>query len=189
MTSICSAPSVSRVFAVTLILAGMSARPAGAQSVSEFELKAAFVYNFAKFTEWPAESLRPGGRLVLCVNGDEGVETALAQATKNRMLNDHQIVVLRLDEGDPPRTCHILFVSASVARDRLARLVGALATVPVLTIGDRSGFAKEGGIAELFIDNGRVRFTINADAALRSQLRISSRLLTLATAVTREGGK
>jgi hypothetical protein len=125
MTSaICSPTRVSRVFAATLILAGMSASPARAQSVSEFELKAAFVYNFAKFTEWPAESLRPGGRLVLCVNGDEGVETALAQATKNRMLNDHQIVVLRLDEGDSARTCHILYVSASMARDRAARFSG-----------------------------------------------------------------
>ena len=185
----CRARRSSRLLAATVILAGMSARPAYAQSVSEFELKAAFVYNFAKFTEWPAETLRPGGPLVFCVNGDDGIETALAQTTKNRLLEGHQVVVRRLGDGEPTHTCHILYVSASTGHDRTVQLVETLTTASVLTISDRSGFATRSGIAELFIENGRVRFAINVNAALRSRLHISSRLLSLAKIIKYEDGK
>jgi YfiR/HmsC-like len=180
---------VRRLLAASLIVASVSAGPAHAQSVSEIELKAAFVYNFAKFTEWPAGALPPGGRLVLCVNGDVGLDTALAQATKNQLLEGHPLTVIRLGDGDSTRACHVLYVSASKGRDGAVQFIGALTTAPVLTISDRSGFAKAGGIAELFIDNGRVRFAINAGEALRSHLHISSKLLSLAKIVQREDTK
>lgn len=186
---VCRARRLGRRLAAALSLAGISAGPAYAQSVSEFELKAAFVYHFAKFTEWPADTLPAGGRLMFCVNGDDGVKTALAQRTRNQLLKGHQVVVRQLGSGEPTHTCYILYVSASRAHDRAVPSVKALTTAPVLTISDRSGFAKDGGIAELFIENGRLRFAINNNAALRAQLQISSRLLSLARIVEHEDGK
>jgi hypothetical protein len=116
-------------------------------------------------------------------------EVVISQTTKNQLLEGHPIIVLRLGDGDLMHTCHILYVSASRGRDRAVQFVGALTTASVLTVSDLSGFAKDGGIAELFIENGRVRFAINVNAALGSRLRISSRLLSLAKIVKHEDAK
>lgn len=177
-----SAFRVNGLLGAVVVLAWASAAPAYAQTASEPDLKAVFVYNFAKFTEWPADALPPGSRLVLCVNGDHGVEAALAQLVNGRSIGSHRLVVRALDDDGSGQSCHVVYVS-STARKRLAQFLDWLETFPVLTVSDASAFAHDGGVAELFVENGRMRFAINVDAAHRSQLRISSRLLSLAKIV------
>lgn len=173
---------VNRLLRAVIVLAWASAAPAYAQTASESALKAAFVYNFAKFTEWPADALSPGSQLVLCVSGDRFVEFALAQLVNGRSIEGHQLVVRWLNDDGSGQSCHVLYVS-STARKRLGQFLSWIETFPVLTVSNASAFAHDGGVAELFLENNRMRFAINVDAAQRSKLRISSRLLSLAKIV------
>ena len=172
---------VNRLIGAAIVLA-WTAAPAYAQTASESDLKAAFVYNFAKFTEWPPDALSPGSQLVLCVSGDRFVEFALARLVNGRSIESHRLVVRELNDDGAGQSCHVLYVS-STARKRLDQFPNWIGTFPVLTVSDASAFADDGGVAELFVENGRMRFAVNVDAAQRSKLRISSRLLSLAKIV------
>ncbi len=151
----------------------------GTQDVTEPALKAAYIYNFVLFTAWPADAVAPASSLVVCVASDPAVGDALAQAVKDRPLAGRRITVTPIAAGGSVRACHVLYVSGgSTARAR--EMVSGLRGVPVLTISDVEGFTEFGGIALFFFDQGRLRFSVDNDAAKRAGLVISSRLLTLA---------
>lgn len=141
-------------------------------------VKAAFLYNFAKFTEWPA--LPPGLPIVFCVVGDEGIAAALAQTVRGQNVNDHPLDVARPRDSATWRVCQLLFIAEAEAR-RSAGGLSRITTLPVLTVSDGKGFIEAGGIIELYVESGRMRFAINAKAADLRGLRLSSRLLGLAT--------
>jgi uncharacterized protein DUF4154 len=160
----------------------LSAAPAWTQDVTEPSLKAAFVYNFAKFTEWPPEALPAAAPFMACVLGDGPVGDALTRTVEGRQLSGRTIGVSRAAIDGPLRTCHLLYVSHMTP----AQLTAILATVrgaPVLTISDADDFARLGGIAHIFVENGKMRFELNLDLARRSRLQLSSRLLALAALV------
>jgi hypothetical protein len=150
--------------------------------VTEPSLKAAFVYNFAKFTEWPPEALPPAARFMACVLGDGPFGAALTRTVEGRLLSGRTIDVSHAKIDGPLRTCHLLYVSNMTS----AQLTAILTTVrgaPVLTISDADQFARLGGIAHIFVENGKMRFELNLDLARRSRLLLSSRLLALAALV------
>jgi hypothetical protein len=142
-------------------------------------LKAAFLYNFAKFAEWPADA--PSGALTLCVLGDAAVADALEATTKGHAIGSRDIVVSRVKSGGL-HGCHLLYVSGADAK-RSAQILDELKGAAVFTVGDRDQFPEAGGIAGFFVDGAKLRFAINVDAAQRARLRISSRLLSLAKLV------
>lgn len=153
-----------------------------AQTASAPALKAAFLFNFAKFTEWPADVLRPGAPLVLCVAGEPRVSKALEEATAGRDVEGHPLTTRSIDIDGPVQSCHILYIEAfdnRKALDLLERIKGR----PVLTVSDLGTFAELGGVANLFVEDGRMRFAVNVESAQRSKLRLSSRLLSLAKIV------
>jgi hypothetical protein len=150
-----------------------------AQNVTEPALKAAFIYNFAKFTEWPADAVTGQEPFVLCVLGDAAVGEALEREVKGRLLGGRSMTVSSMPQGSPPGKCHVLYISG-VTASQAALLVAVLANQPVLTIGEVVGFIEAGGIARFFFDHGQLRFSVRAASAARAHLRISSRLLTLA---------
>jgi hypothetical protein len=155
---------------------------AAAQDVTEPALKAAFIFNFAKFTEWPAEVMVTGEPLVLCVLGDPAIGEALERAVRSRTVLGHRMDVSQAASSGPPREgCHILYVSG-VTTGQAAKLVAGLRDLPVLTISDAEGFIQAGGVAQFFFEHGQLRFNVHIDSAKRARLRISSRLLALATA-------
>jgi len=155
------------------------AAPGSAQVVTEPALKAAYIYNFAKFTEWPAGAVPAGQPLKMCVIGDQAVEAELARTVKNRELAGHKMLVSRLPLTGSPETCHILYVSG-VTSDQAAHAIAALADTPVLTLSDVDGFTEHGGIARFFFERGRLCFDVDIPAVKRARLLISSRLLTMA---------
>ena len=152
---------------------------ASAQDVTEPALKAAFIYNFAIFTEWPADVVPAAGPVVVCVLGDAAVGDALEQAVKGRVVDGHSMAVSIVAPAGPHRECHVLYVSG-VTAGQAAQLVAGLRDVPVLTISDVEGFADLGGIAQFFFEHGRLRFSVDVGSAGRARLQISSRLLALA---------
>jgi hypothetical protein len=169
----------SRVRRTTIVVFLLTRALASGQDVTEPALKAAFIYNFAKFTEWPVDVVPAAEPFVLCVVGDTAVGDALTRAVQARMLGGHRLTVAYLEPGAPQRVCHILYVSG-VTAVRAAQLVAPLRDVPVLTISDLNGFTDLGGIAQFFFEQGRLRFNVRVESASRARLKISSRLLALA---------
>jgi len=155
---------------------------AAAESVTAPTLKAAFLYNFAKFAEWPASALAPGQRLSLCVVGDNAVAEALEQTIKGRGVDSHELTVEIVKADGPIRSCHLLYVSG-LERKQAGQLLTSLKSTAVFAVSDADHFAEMGGVAQLIQDNGRMRFAVNIEAARRAQLKISSKLLSLAQIV------
>jgi hypothetical protein len=155
---------------------------ARAQDVSEPSLKAAFIFNFAKFTEWPSDVRPATAPFNACVLGDDAVGEALARSVNGRMLADRRVIVSRITIDGTLRSCQLLYLS-SVAAAQVAVVINAVRGAPVLTISDADDFARLGGIAQLFVENGRTRFNFNLEEARQSHLQLSSKLLALAAHV------
>jgi hypothetical protein len=153
-----------------------------AQDVTEPSLKAAFIYNFAKFTEWPADVLPPTATFAACVMGDGPTRDALGRIVKGRQLAGRAITVSEVQAGGKLRSCHLLYVSG-VTQAQLAAIVVTVRGAPVLTISDGDDFARQGGIAQMFVEGGKIRFDINLEIAKDSGLQLSSKLLVLAAHV------
>jgi hypothetical protein len=149
------------------------------QDVTEPALKAAFVYNFAKFTDWPAAVVPPAAEpFILCVVGDPAVADALERLVKGRALAGHSMAV-RKSPAAPEHVCHVIYVSGLTAT-QATQLIAKHRDLPVLTISDAEGFTELGGIAQFFFEHGQLRFNIDVQSARRAHLQISSGLLTLA---------
>lgn len=155
-----------------------------AQAVTQPALRAAFLYNFAKFTEWPAHSV-PHGSLTLCVLDDLAVEGALTELVGNSTINGHSITIWRNATGSRLRACNLVYVDD--ASGRAPGVIQELLGAPVLTVSNGNDFVRSGGIVGLFIEEGRMRFAVNPDAAQRAGVRLSSKLLQLAQIFRDEG--
>ena len=157
--------------------------PLGAQpATTAAALKAAFLYNFAKFAEWPADALAPGQHLELCVVGDNGVADALEQIIKRRIVDGHELAVQVIKADGAIRACHLLYVSSAEMK-RFPRMLDMLAGASVFSVSDGDAFAKSGGVVQLMLEHERMRFAINVSAAQRARLHISANLLNLATII------
>jgi hypothetical protein len=175
------------IFALAVsALAGAADAPAAqagpdsakAPSSRESRIKAAFLYNFAKFTKWPATAFADAkAPLRLCVLGEDPFHGALA-ALKGRTAKNRPIVASRPSSMETLAKCHLLFVGASQGK-RLATILEVLRGLPVLVVGEAPHFATSGGIIRLETVENRVRFDINVGAAQNAKLKIDSRLLRL----------
>ena len=154
-----------------------------ADPVDEYQLKAAFILNFAKFVVWPPHATQsPADRFSICILGDDPFQGALEQKSSGKTLEGREIDVRQVSDLDSACNCRILFVSAS-GRKRFRAMAGGLTGNGVLTIGDVPGIAAEGAVIDFKLQAGRIRFEINLEAAEQQQLRISSKLLSLAEIV------
>ncbi len=168
---------------VAMAIGGVSGAAALGQTVDEYQVKAAFLYNFAKFVEWPPQAFHDSGApLTICVLGQNPFGRSLDQAVDGKVVDDRRLVVRQFADVRQVSGCHILFVSAS-ERKVLRSILGDLKESGVLTVGETDGFTADGGVISLLLEGDRVRFEINLDAAGRQKLRISSKLLSLARIV------
>ena len=159
---------------------GALAPAAAAETSREYLIKAAFLYNFAKFTEWPAGSFPDSAApLDVCVFGEDPFGGAL-ESIAGKTIRGRRVAVHRVASIEAGAACHLLFISASEAT-RLAGILDSLRGRPVLTIAEMPGFARSGGIINLKTNaDDRIRFEINNGIARRVGLRLSSKLLNLA---------
>ena len=171
-----------RLISVVTLLCALAAVPFQAQVTTAPELKAAFLLNFVKFTTWPESVAPDGADLTMCVVGDERVVVALDEVTEGQRIDGRGIVVAALADQDDVQRCHLLYASGLRA-GREQSLVEATRGRPILTASDSSTFMKRGGVAAFHNVGGRMKFSVNPLAAERAQLRISSRLLSLAVIV------
>jgi hypothetical protein len=167
-----------------LLLAVPGAAPA--QTASEYDVKALFLYNFAKFVDWPPAAFPDPDNLKICVLGDDPFGGSL-QAVAGEQVGNHKLRVVRTDSISKPAGCQILFISRS-ERDRIPQILAAVKDSPVLTVGDTKGFAEDGVIINFILEGSKVRFEINTESADRAGLRISSKLLQLARRIVAAPG-
>ena len=147
---------------------------------SEYDLKAAFIYQIAKFVEWPP-STPSNSPLRLCVLGGNPFGAAL-EPIRGKPVFERKMEVALLDMGADVRECAMLFISAPAER-HLERIAAISRGAGILTIGDTEGFAKRGAMVNFFPESGKIRFEINLDIARQGGLKISSKLLALARIV------
>lgn len=175
-----------RVLLIVWALGAVLPIPAlGQNSLDEYQAKAAFLYNFAKFVEWPAQAFSTvGSSINVCILGEDSFGSAL-EAIQSKQVAGRSIFVNRIATVNQASSCHILFISTS-EKNRLKRTLLALKNYPILTVGDIDGFASTGGVIGLVMEDNRIKMEINVSIAQQNGLKLSSQLLKLAR-VIREG--
>jgi hypothetical protein len=154
-------------------------------TVREHDVKAAFLLNFARFVEWPAEAFSSSNApLVVGVMGESPFGDALQRTLSQQTARGRPITLRTISENEDGSQCHLLFVSQNLAPS-YEQILNRLRKAPVLTVGETTPFAKQGGIIEFNRVNDSVRFDINAVAAESAGLRFSSKLLAVARTVLR----
>jgi hypothetical protein len=154
---------------------------------SEYQIKAAFLYNFAKFIEWPTSTFRdPKQPMGICVFGRDPFGHALEEALYGKSIGSRSVFLGRTQQIPELARCQVVFVSAAES-SHVMEIVNGLRGHSALLVGESEGFASSGGAIQFVLDQNRVRFAINPDAANRAGLKISSKLLALAT-IVRDAG-
>ena len=171
---------------VTILLAlfALCSFPAAQEAPPDLEhqVKAAFLYNFARFVEWPPDTPAGEASFVIGVLGPDDTSRALEATVQGKSVGGRTIQVRAVKSQEEASQCHMLFVGSETAV-RMARLLTAVRRSAVLTVGDSDTFAREGGIVNFVMQDNHVRFAVNTDAAERAGLKISSKLLQLAIIV------
>lgn len=167
------------VVAVLLSVSAAQAKP------SEYQVKAAYLYNFGKFVTWPPG--QPSGIFTLCVLGRDPFGTDLDTVIANATIGDRKIVAKRISDVADSGSCQIVFVSTSEA-SQLDKILPVLAKHHALTVSDMPRFAERNGVIQFVMDSGRVRFEVNQTAAENAGVALSSQLLKVASAIRRTGG-
>ena len=150
----------------------------------EYPVKVEFIERFTRFIAWPPEAFRGSDEpFALCVLGETPAQPFLEKLARERRLKDRRVEARRVKPTDDLSGCHLLFVGAS-ERARLKQELQRVSGRPVLTVADSEGFAKEGVIINLFLDEeGKVRFEISSGELRKSGLKVSAQLLRLARMV------
>ena len=171
-----------------LFLCSISARTfAQNDSPSEYQVKAAFLFNFAKFVDWPSGTYPgPQSPFAICVLGDDPFGPVLENTLAGKSLGTHPVVLRRTKDLAEARRCQVVFVSSSQSH-RYAEVVEGVRGARVLLVGETDGFASAGGAIEFTLEGNHVRFAINPEAAQRTGLTLSSKLLMLAR-IVHDGG-
>ena len=159
------------------------APPSNSQSPTvEYQVKAAFLYNFAQFVEWPSQAFSsPNDPFTFCLAGDP-FQGALDRTIQGETLGGRPLAVRRIGSPEDVRGCQLVYVGPSEGQ-RSAEIINAAANAPILMVGETEDFITTGGMIRFTQSGQRIRFEINPDAAERASLKVSSRLLRLADIV------
>lgn len=163
-----------------LLLLLCGAPLAGAQAVSEDQVKAAYLYSFAKFVEWPAGTFTgPSDPIRLCILNSRSFQAQLNKIAGNKQIAGHPVLVIFVQDAKQARGCHELFIDSSQSQGT-PQIIDALRGTSVLTVGDTNSFVEQGGIINFIVQEDHVQFQVNQKAALKAGLRMNSQLLSVA---------
>lgn len=148
----------------------------------EAKVKAAYIYNFTKFIDWPGEEKVTSGEPIrICIVGNDPIRTLLGELS-NREAKGRPLKIMHIRDISVLPSCHILFVSRS-ERQQLPLILERLQGMPVLTVSDMPQFAHQGGVISFVTENNRVKIEINQRAARQARLKISAKLLEIAKVI------
>jgi hypothetical protein len=164
---------------IALISAGGITTLAQAQNVEEHDAKAAFIFKLLNFVQWPSDAT---GDLVIGFIGADSTGDSLQRLAYGKPINGRRIVIRHMGHDGDFKGCNVIFLGASERKNAPA-VLDRLRGTNVLTVGESDGFGQRGGVVNLMLNEGRIRFEVNPHAAERAHLQISSRLLSLAAIV------
>jgi hypothetical protein len=167
--------------ATLLLLLGPLTRAAD-PAPTEYEIKAAYLFNFAKFVEWPSGSLRTNEPIRIGILGRGNFLDEIYKTINNKKIDTHPVRVETYDSL-PAQLPHILFIASAPERRQLRRLLNESPDQPVLIVGQIESFCESGGAINLKRDGRKIRFEVNPKAAERRQLKMSSKLISVALRV------
>lgn len=148
------------------------------------QVQALFLYNFTQFVEWPAGSFSgDGAPLIIGILGDDPFGAYIDELVRGEVINGHPLKVERFAALDDITHCHILYINFP-EKEKRAEALASLKSMPVLTVSDKDGFAKMGGVIRFVNERGRIGIRVNIGVAASSNLLISSKLLRLSEIVT-----
>lgn len=177
--------SIRRVFSLIIIFAIIQTPfhvRAEEPAFSEYEVKAGFIYNFAKFIEWPSETFPDAKKAItLCLVGTDPFGNAL-EVLENKTAQNRKLEIKYTGRSKDLKTCNILFISTS-ERENIPQVLEILKGSATLTIGDTRGYAQQGIMINFIMDQNKIRFEINTESARRAKVIISSKLLKLAKVI------
>jgi len=172
------------VFTLAMLIWGPNVSAESMQS-KEYLIKAAFLYNFIKFVDWPSESFKNDAAPInLYVLGDDPFGEAL-DTIRGKRVKGRRLVIKQVRRVEQIEGAHLLFISTS-EKGRVKQILKSLADAPVLTISEMEGFGQNGGIINFITVDNKIQFEINSEKAEQHKLRISSQLLKLARIVRSE---
>lgn len=165
------------LFAVSSILAE--------QKPNEYQVEAAYLYNFGRFVEWPPKvTPTTSDAFTICVLGEDPFGRALDATFAGATIEKKSVVARRISSPNESADCQILFLSSSEA-GRVNKIIESLDKTAVLTVSDMPQFSKRGGMIQFILEGNRVRFEVNLNATQKAGLTLSSELLKVATSVRR----
>lgn len=186
--TLCLRHSAAFLLVALWFAACVPADSAQAAPPAEYQLKAAFLFNFAKFIDWPPTSFEsPGASFSICILGADPFGRAMDDLLLGKSVGSRDVSVVRRNDVTEVRRCQVVFVSSS-EKSRTREILDGLKGTNALVVGETDGFAVAGGAIQFAIEDDHVRFFINTDAADRAGLKVSSKLLSLAH-VVHDGGK
>lgn len=172
--------------AVIVILLGSSTQLVAADHNIEYRIKAAFLFNFARFVEWPESKLgNDDSPLQICIFGDDPFGEILDETIQGKTVGTHPLAVLRSENINELKACEIVYMASNESA-RFASVISQLKGANTLLVNDHPDFINQGGMIRFVIVDRKLRFEINPDAAKREQLKISSKLLRVARIVSAE---
>ncbi len=147
----------------------------------EYKVKAAYLYNFVKFIDWPESAL--SGAIKICVLGEDRFDGILEKAVAGKEVKGHGLVVASIGAGGSPEgDCNLLFVSSSEA-GRVGDVIGAVAGSSTVTVGEQEGFAEQGGVLNFALEGGKVKVELNMGAAEKAGVKVSGKLQQVAKVI------
>lgn len=181
--SLRSMRGILAVFFLLFQLSGTWLLSAQASAPNEYAVKAAFLFHFAQFVEWPEGAFQNANSpVVYCTIGDDPFQGALDESLKGKTIEARALQVRHLKDGRDAQGCHVVFIGKTDKR-RVTDELTSLGNSPVLTVGETEQFLRDNGMIAFCMEENKIRFNINLGAAERVNLKISSRLLTLAKTV------
>ncbi|MDQ2657859.1 MAG: YfiR family protein [Bacteroidota bacterium] len=171
----------TRMRALAIVLLSFWTATAQAPPPREAQVKAVFLFNFAQFAEWPAETFpNPTAPIIIGILGEDPFGPFLEKIVSNEHIGEHPIEIRRFASAEEARSCHILFIDKNKSRD-IDQILEQLKGRNILTVSDMKDFASRGGMIGLFIEDNKTKFEINLKEYKDSNVVISSRVLRLAT--------
>jgi YfiR/HmsC-like len=154
---------------------------------TDYQVKAAYLYNFGRFVEWPAKAAAKRGLFTVCVLGQDPFGPTLDTTLAGETIAGKNVVAKRISSPHESSDCQILFLSAAEA-GQLNQIMQDLDSEAVLTVSDMPQFSQRGGMIQFVLEGGRVRFEVNLGATQRAGLTLSSELLKVASVVRKGPG-
>jgi hypothetical protein len=182
---LCAPTTISPLLIVMFLLASAATSfAADPESLTEYQIKAGFFFNFTRFVEWPEDAFAtPTSPIVACIVGETPLTDLLIGVAVGKVVNGRAVSITRVKPADDFRGCNLLFISEAAER-RTGEILPRLRKLHTLTVGETPGFPRAGGMINFSIQDNKVKLEMNLDATTRAGLKINSKLIAVSRLVS-----